>query len=241
MTRPRTAGRRRRSLGGVVAVLGVLLLGVAVVQLVADRGGRHFEAAGTVPDAGVASATATAGPATTPGSPPPAADSRTAPPTVLEDRSFSPTRLIMSRPAVNAEVQPVDVLPDGDLVIPEDVHTVGWWRSGAAPGSPVGTVVLAGHVDSASAGPGALFHLDEAPVGSRITLSGKAFAATGTAATQVYEVVGRRRYAKAALPAATLFAQGRTPRLVVITCGGDFDPVTRHYTDNVVVFAQPVS
>lgn len=218
---------------GVVAVLGALLIGYAAVQLLADRGGRHFEAAGNVPQSDAPSSVTTSPTAQAPSttSPPPV-------PTVLEDRSFTPSRILMSRPDVDARVEPVDVLPDGNLVIPEDVRTVGWWRSGAAPGSPVGTVVLAGHVDSATAGPGALFHLDQAPVGSRITLRGTN--PTAAQDTQVYEVVGRRRYAKAALPAAALFAQGRTPRLVVITCGGEFDPVTRHYTDNVVVFAEPV-
>ncbi|KQX64388.1 hypothetical protein ASD06_09395 [Angustibacter sp. Root456] len=219
----------------VVAVLGVLLIGYCVVRLVDGRG-RHFEAIGTVPRAD-----APAPPPTSLRARQPQPATTTSPaPSVLVDESFTPARIVMSRPAVDARIQPVDVLPDGNLVIPEDVRTVGWWRSGAAPGSPVGTVVLAGHVDSASAGPGALFHLDDAPVGSRITLSGDRIDTSGTASSQVYEVVGRRRYAKAALPAASLFAQGRTPRLVVITCGGDFDPVTRHYTDNVVVFAEPV-
>lgn len=233
MTSSRAAGRRRRPLLGVVTGLGALLLGFSVVQLVDGRG-RHFEAVGTVPDAGSSPAAAAA---TTPS---PAPGSPTSTVTALVDRSFSPARLTMSRPAIDAPVQPVDVLPDGNLVIPEDVRTVGWWRSGAAPGSPVGTVVLAGHVDSATAGPGALFHLDQAPVGSRITLTGTGADGAASSTTQVYEVVGRRRYAKAALPAATLFAQGRSPRLVVITCGGEFDPTTRHYTDNVVVFAEPV-
>lgn len=235
MTASRAAGRRRRSFVSVVAALGVLLLGVAAVQLVDGRG-RRFEAVGTAPPADAPASTTSAARAT-----PPSTTTAPAAPAVLEDRSFTPSRIRMSRPAVDARIQPVDVLPDGNLVIPEDVRTVGWWRSGAAPGSPVGTVVLAGHVDSATAGPGALFHLDRAPVGSRITLRGTSLDGAGTPSAQVYEVVGRRRYAKAALPAATLFAQGRTPRLVVITCGGEFDPATRHYTDNVVVFAEPVT
>ena len=238
MTSPRAAGRRRRLLVSVVAVLGVLLLGYAAVQLVDGRG-RHFEPVGSAPQADAPSPPSTStftGTAQTPSTTPaPAA------PGVLEDRSFTPSRILMSRPDVNARVEPVDVLPDGNLVIPENVRTVGWWRSGAAPGSPVGTVVLAGHVDSATAGPGALFHLDQAPVGSRITLRGTSLDDSRAGAAQVYEVVGRRRYAKAALPAATLFAQGRKPRLVIITCGGEFDPATRHYADNVVVFAEPIS
>ena len=229
---------------GVVAVLGALLVAVAVLQLVGDRSGRHFEAVGAAPgaDPSAASAPATS---STPASPSP---SSTSGPTsggasalaVLADESFVPTRITISRPAVDAVVAPVDVAPDGSLTIPEDVRTVGWWRSGAAPGSPVGTVVLAGHVDSATAGPGALFHLDQAPVGSRVTLTGGSLDRARSPHTQHYEVVGRRRYDKAALPAASLFAQGEAPRLVIITCGGDFDPATRHYTDNVVVFARPV-
>jgi hypothetical protein len=36
-----------------------------------------------------------------------------------------------------------------------------------------------------------------------------------------------------------VFAAGGPPRLVLITCGGAFDRSTRHYADNVVVFADP--
>jgi hypothetical protein len=207
----------------------VLLLAGALA--IANRdGGRHFEAAGSVPtEPGV--------PSTTPGPSGSASATRGSadvPTVVLVDRSFTPTRLAMTRPAVQARVTPVRVERDGSLDIPADVREIGWWDGGAAPGSPVGTVVLAGHVDSASAGAGALFRLDQTEIGSRITLA-------GDGRTQTYVVDARRRYPKAELPGATLFAQGERPRLVLITCGGAFDRRTRHYTDNVVVFATPVS
>ena len=51
-------------------------------------------------------------------------------------------------------------------------------------------------------------------------------------------VVGLR-YAKASLPAADVFARDVEPRLVLVTCGGAFDPATRHYADNVVAYAVP--
>jgi hypothetical protein len=35
---------------------------------------------------------------------------------------------------------------------------------------------------------------------------------------------------------AQLFT-GTGPRLVIITCGGPFDPATHHYADNVVMYA----
>jgi hypothetical protein len=41
------------------------------------------------------------------------------------------------------------------------------------------------------------------------------------------------------LPAAELFARTGPPRLVLVTCGGDFDPETGSYRANVVVHAVP--
>jgi len=37
-----------------------------------------------------------------------------------------------------------------------------------------------------------------------------------------------------------VFDQVVPERLVLITCGGKFDPVARHYADNLVVVAEPV-
>jgi hypothetical protein len=133
---------------------------------------------------------------------------------------------------VNAAIVPVGLDRGSGLVIPNDAQVIGWWSGGAAPGSPVGTVLMAGHVDSAQNGPGALFHLSDAPIGARLTIRGPHGQAT-------YIVRARRRYLKETLPWGSVLAQGEAPRLVLVTCGGDFDYRTRHYTDNVIVFATP--
>jgi hypothetical protein len=52
-----------------------------------------------------------------------------------------------------------------------------------------------------------------------------------------FEVVARERYAKTAIPLEKYFARDGAVRLTLITCGGPFDPGTRHYRDNVVVTA----
>jgi len=121
----------------------------------------------------------------------------------------------------------------GALSLPQDPRTVGWWGAGAAPGAPVGTVVLAGHVDSEQQGAGALYPLAGTPVGARVVVSGPRGEAT-------YVVQARRRYAKDALPWRDLFRQDVEARLLLVTCGGDFDRATRHYSDNVVVYAVPL-
>ncbi|MCF7551069.1 class F sortase [Pseudonocardia sp. WMMC193] len=134
---------------------------------------------------------------------------------------------------IAAPVVPVGTGPDGALLVPDPPQTVGWWAPGALAGSGTGTVVVAGHVDSRLAGIGVLAVLPQLTVGEPVVLR----AADGRSVE--YRVVARREFGKAALPADT-FARTGPPRLVLITCGGRFDPRTRSYEDNIVVYAEPV-
>ncbi len=133
---------------------------------------------------------------------------------------------------ISAPVVPTETAPDGALVVPDPPTIVGWWAPGALAGAPSGTTVLVGHIDSAAAGPGTFAVLRQVGVGERVELRG----ADGR--TLAYRVVARRQLGKADLP-ADLFAHGGPPRLALVTCGGRFDRATRHYTDNVIVYAVP--
>lgn len=137
----------------------------------------------------------------------------------------------LSAMGVDAQVQPVLPGPDRQLSVPESPDVVGWWSAGAAPGSRTGTVVLAGHVDTRSAGPGALFRVAELQPGDLLEVS----SAHGTTR---YRIAAVRSYPKASLP-ADLFDRTGNPRLVLITCGGPFDDSTRQYEDNIVAYAVP--
>lgn len=235
-------GRRSRR-GTVPVVAGVLLLaatGVGVAVKVSDQ---PLPDAGSLPAHAVtASPTpASAGPTTT-GSPTGSPQASTGSagsagsngPTIAADRSFEPTMVRVPAIGVSAPVVPTSVDGRGALGIPEDPREVGWWSGGAAPGSPYGTTLLAGHVDSASKGLGSLVDLSRAPIGARVTVTG----ADGT--SQAYRVVARRSYPKATLPTRELFRQDVPARLLLVTCGGQFDRSTGHYERNVVVFAVPV-
>ena len=134
---------------------------------------------------------------------------------------------------VSAPVVPTATGPDGALAVPDPPSTVGWWSPGPLAGAASGTTVLVGHVDSAASGLGVFAVLRDVAVGERVLLRGADGRLLG------YQVTGRRQAGKAALP-ADLFAPGGPPRLALVTCGGRFDRATRHYTDNVVVYAVPV-
>jgi hypothetical protein len=232
----RSSWRRRRDRAGLaVGTMLLLLAGVGVVQG-GDRTG--FTAAGTVP---TTAAPTTAAPTTAaprrsepPGSAPAPRRTGIAAKGIRPDSSFAPDRVRVAALGVDAPVVREEVDGRGELSLPQDPGTVGWWGAGAAPGAPVGTIVLAGHVDSEQQGAGALYPLARTPVGARVVVSGP----TGDA---TYVVQGRRRYAKDALPWRDLFRQDVEARLLLVTCGGDFDRATRHYSDNVVVYAVPLA
>lgn len=239
------SGRRSRR-GIVPVVAGVLLLaatGLGVALKVSDQ---PLPDAGSLPStARTPSSTPSTGaqaspPVSSPAGSPPTTPSPAAPPppsnglTIAPDRSFEPTTLRVPALGVVAPVVPTAVDGRGALGIPDDPRQVGWWSGGAAPGSPYGTTLLAGHVDSASRGLGSLVDLSRAPIGARVTVTGP------DGASQAYRVVARRSYPKATLPTRELFRQDVPARLLLITCGGQFDRSTGHYERNVVVFAVPV-
>ncbi len=147
-------------------------------------------------------------------------------------RSRAPTRLSVPSLGVDARVIPVGVDRRGGLGIPADPRTVGWWAGSAAPAASAGGTVLVGHVDSATAGPGALFLLREVALGRIIRVS-------AGRATYTYTVTGVRTVPKARLPSLGLFDPRGPRRLVILTCGGAFDRATRQYLDNLVVYARP--
>jgi hypothetical protein len=146
---------------------------------------------------------------------------------------LTPVRLRFPRLDIDARVRPVSVSVDGLLDVPDNPRQLGWWSSSGKPGMPSGSAVIAGHVDSATLGLGALFRLREARPGDEVLL-------TNAAGVSIrHTVVARRRYAKTSLPLGEVFAQDVGPRLVLVTCGGQFNQATHHYADNVVVYAVP--
>lgn len=147
-------------------------------------------------------------------------------------QSGGPSRVQLGRLGIDAAVDAIGIdLKSGALGIPENIRRVGWWRDGATPGDANGTVLLAGHVDSAKKGAGALYALRNARRGDTVSVR------HGNR-TLRYRVTTTRRMGKAALP-SSIYTRTGAPKLVVVTCGGPFDARTGHYRDNIVVTAVP--
>jgi hypothetical protein len=146
-----------------------------------------------------------------------------------------PTRIQVPTLGIDAAVQPSDIdTRMGVLGVPSNIHRTGWWKDGAVPADKTGTVLIAGHVDSAAAGAGAFFPLKTSAVhaGQTVVVS------TQDGKQYRYRITSVQRMPKPKLPTG-IFTQNGSRKLVLVTCGGPFDQHTHHYVDNVVVTAVP--
>ncbi len=128
-------------------------------------------------------------------------------------------------------VRAVGIEEDGELEVPDETE-VGWYQYGSAPGLP-GATVLAAHVSwNRTIGP---FHqLGNLEPGARVDV------VADDGAIRVYEVVERVVYDKDELPRDRIWTTTGEETLVLITCGGSYNPDIRRYRQNIVVYAVPV-
>jgi hypothetical protein len=188
------------------------------------------------PAAGAAAARSPSASATASVVPPRDGAARQGVPAPSQLRTAVPSRLVLPG-GHGMRVTAVQADAGGRLSVPDDVHVAGWWSAGARIGDPFGSMVLVGHVDEAQQGIGEMASLLRARPGDQVLVAGSGLRRT-------YRVTAVRRLLKAEL-ATTVVAGSRVfdqrvpGRLVLVTCSGPFDPVSRHYRDNQVVVATP--
>lgn len=144
-----------------------------------------------------------------------------------------PRHLAIPSLGIDAAVTRLGRDHEGRLETPVNPTEVGWWAGGPPPGGE-GASVLAAHVDWYD-GPAVFTGLHALRPGHEIHV----IDARGT--RMRFAVRRLERHAKTAFPTQRVYgpAQGDA-QLRLVTCSGRFDPVRRHYADNLVVFAEPV-
>jgi hypothetical protein len=190
------------------------------------------------------------------GTPPPARVQIPAPGTVVRAADpvvatidTSGSFLVIPSLGVDAPLVPTGATGTAEtaaLTIPADIHTVAWWdgvvRDGdrtvhedaPSPGQP-GVALIAGHIDSAAAGPGALYDLKDLAPGAIVEVIDSDRQVSTWKVSTAPETTR-----KTALPPSLWVTTG-PPKLALVTCGGPFDAATGHYVDNVIVWATPAT
>lgn len=142
------------------------------------------------------------------------------------------TQLQIPDIGINTTVALVGKRADGALEVPTDSQSVGQYKYAPTPGE-TGPAIITGHVDSI-AGPAVFWRLRELVPGQVITIT----RADGVTAT--FKVDSVKDFAQNNFPSQEVYGDIDYPGLRLITCGGTFNYLTRHYSNNTVVFASLV-
>lgn len=149
----------------------------------------------------------------------------------------TPTSIAIPAIGVLSTVQQLGLNPDGTIQVPQPgplYNDAGWYHYSPTPGQ-LGPSIILGHIDSAAQGPSVFYRLGALQPGDQVDIA----RSDGTVA--VFTISGVREYPKASFPTATVYGNTTVAALRLITCGGDFDPTSGHYLDNVVAYASLTS
>lgn len=136
---------------------------------------------------------------------------------------------------IDMPVVPTGVTEDGQMEIPGDAATAGWYRYGSAPADAVGHTVIAAHNGSPDTPVGPLNAIGDSRTGDEISVEDRA----GDKYT--YRVVSVEHVNKNDLNLEPYFSRDAAPSLVLVTCGGEWVPEQNTYSDNVIVIAEPLT
>jgi sortase (surface protein transpeptidase) len=148
-------------------------------------------------------------------------------------RDDAPVRISIPSLGVDAAVENLGLLPNGQMAVPQAVSDAGWLASGPAPGS-VGNAVIAGHLDGVSGQPAAFWGLGRLRPGDTITV------ATAGGTQLRFVVVRIARYDRQAVPLVAVFGPSKQANLNLLTCAGRYLPNQRTYRDRLVVYTRLV-
>ena len=121
---------------------------------------------------------------------------------------------------------------DGELAVPDDAGTAGWWRGGARVGDAFGSTLLVAHVDSRQRGLGPYAELYATRPGARVVLRSGDL-------RQVFRIRSVRLVRRGSVASRPgLYSPRGVRRLILVTCAPPYD-TRRGYLNLVVVTAAP--
>ncbi len=143
----------------------------------------------------------------------------------------NPAHLLIPSIGIDASVENIGVLPNGDLATPTQNpwDDVGWYHLGPHPGQS-GSAVIAGHLDRPGGAPAVFWNLRDMHPGDIVTVVDERGASLHFRVTQVAS------YPPDQAPLQEIFANPGGKFLNLITCAGDWIPSERQTTLRLVVY-----
>ena len=148
---------------------------------------------------------------------------------VAQRAGVAPVAIQVEKAQIAADIETLDIV-DGVMQNPTGPFIVSWYQETARPGE-VGNIVMAGHVDYWNVGPAVFYNLDDLVNGDRIDVTGE------DGAVYTYEVEANQLYENASAPIPEIVGGTGGEELTLITCGGEFEPLSGEYLSRRVVRA----
>ncbi len=150
-----------------------------------------------------------------------------------ENLGIDPMRIEIPSISVDAHIEKVGRIENGQMGVPENVDNTGWFKPGTKPGDR-GSAVIAGHVDDRT-GPSVFYELDSLEVGDEVIIKDE------NDKKITFEVVGMESFQRNDAPVSEIFGYTSRRMLNLITCTGDFDTAAGTHEERLVVYTELVS
>ena len=152
-------------------------------------------------------------------------------PTSTPDVGANPTRLIIPAIGINASIEPVGMLSNGEMATPTQNpwEHVGWYRAGTHPGDR-GSAVIDGHLDRPGGYPAVFWYLQGLHPRDMVLV------VNADGKTLHFQVTRIEVYAPQAAPIQDIFGNREGTYLNLITCAGDWIPNQHQYNLRLVVY-----
>lgn len=153
-------------------------------------------------------------------------------PTATLQTSVQPVRLLVPSIGINAPVESVGTLPDGNMATAtrNPWQDVGWYNAGPKPGER-GSAVIDGHLDRPGGYPAVFWNLRSIHAGDTIIVIGS------DGKQQRFHVTRVAYYTPQDAPLQDIFGNRSGYYLNLITCAGDWIPSQHQTSLRLVIYA----
>ncbi|MES2215816.1 MAG: class F sortase [Patescibacteria group bacterium] len=145
-----------------------------------------------------------------------------------------PRQIFIPSINLNSKIVDIGTTTDGNLGVPVDFGSVGWYKYGTIPGE-IGTAVFDAHNDNGALIPGPFKHLHEVKSGDSIYIT------SADGAIRKFVVADLQAYPLGQFPSDLVFYDKSGALIKIITCYGTFIPSENTYDQRLIVTGRLVN
>ena len=152
-------------------------------------------------------------------------------PTPTPTPVFLPSRLIIEKLGIDAQIEFVGADENGKMENPSQWNTVGWYKIGPVPVQH-GNSVIAGHLDTNLGKPAVFYNLENLETGDIIQVLKM------NQSSVTFQVTGKEIFPYDQVPVDNIFMSDDKSKLILITCNGQYFRNLKSYSHRLAVISE---